>query len=89
MIQVRWFLADDLLKELPECNYTSEDSNGGLYCNVDPIVLSLVTVDQSFAGNYTCQGMNVVGWGLESHPTELVVYCTYSLCYFTLLALKL
>lgn len=76
LLKVKWFLGDELLKELPECNYTSNDYEGpgGMYCNVDPIVLSLVTVDQSFAGNYTCQGMNHVGWGSESDPTELAVY---------------
>ncbi|KAK4872366.1 hypothetical protein RN001_014395, partial [Aquatica leii] len=76
LLKVRWFLGNDLLKELPECNYTSNDIDGygGLYCNVDPSILSLVTVDQSFAGNYTCRGMNVFGWGALSEPTELVVY---------------
>ncbi|KAF5279443.1 hypothetical protein FQA39_LY05553 [Lamprigera yunnana] len=76
LLKVRWSLGSDLLKELPECNYTSNDVDGygGLYCNVDPSILSLVTVDQSFAGNYTCRGMNVFGWGALSEPTELVVY---------------
>ncbi|GJQ78945.1 putative immunoglobulin like protein [Trypoxylus dichotomus] len=78
--KVRWFLADELLKELPECNYTSYDDEGrgqgygGPLCSVDSHILSLVNVSEGFAGNYTCQGQNIAGWGPKSEPQELIVY---------------
>lgn len=79
---MRWFLDGELMKEFPECNYTSVDENGvgegngGPFCGLDPSILSLERVDETFAGNYTCQGKNVAGWGPESEPQELIVYCT-------------
>lgn len=81
---MRWFLADELLKELPECNYTAFDEDGkgkgygGPFCSVDSHILSLVNVSESFAGNYTCQGQNIAGWGPKSEPQELIVYCNNS-----------
>ncbi|KAJ8922096.1 hypothetical protein NQ315_004028 [Exocentrus adspersus] len=78
--KVRWFLDGELMKEFPECNYTSYDEdgvgegNGGPFCGLDPSILSLEKVDEKFAGNYTCQGRNVAGWGNESEPKELIVY---------------
>ncbi|CAH1113208.1 unnamed protein product, partial [Psylliodes chrysocephalus] len=80
LLKVRWFLEGELMKEFPECNYTNIDENGqaegngGPFCGLDPSILSLERVDESFAGNYTCQGMNVGGWGPVSEPQELVVY---------------
>ncbi|XP_050315809.1 uncharacterized protein LOC126750284 isoform X2 [Anthonomus grandis grandis] len=70
--KVRWFLDGELMKEFPECNYTAKD--GGPFCGLDPSILSLERVDETFAGNYTCQGENVAGWGPISEPVELVVY---------------
>lgn len=78
---MRWYLDGEILKELPECNYThynefgGGEGNGGPFCSVDPSILSLEGVTESFAGNYTCQGMNIAGWGPESEPKELIVYC--------------
>ncbi|XP_076265079.1 neuromusculin isoform X1 [Rhynchophorus ferrugineus] len=72
--KVRWFLDGELMKEFPECNYTSKDDSGGPFCGLDPSILSLERVDQTFAGNYTCQGENVAGWGPISEPVELIVY---------------
>ncbi|XP_049818622.1 hemicentin-1 isoform X3 [Aethina tumida] len=80
LLKVRWFLDGDLMKEFPECNYTSYDENGvgegsgGPFCGLDPSILSLERVDETFAGNYTCQGKNVAGWGPISEPQELVVH---------------
>lgn len=77
---MRWNLDGMMLKELPECNYTSYDENGigegsgGALCLVDPSILSLEEVGENFAGNYTCQGMNVAGWGPPSEAEELIVY---------------
>lgn len=78
--KVRWYLGDELLKELPECNYTSynEDGevegSGGQLCGIDPSIISLENVVEGMAGNYTCQGMNIAGWGPESEPAEVIVY---------------
>ncbi|XP_030767914.1 hemicentin-1 isoform X2 [Sitophilus oryzae] len=72
--KVRWFLDGELMKEFPECNYTAKDDTGGPFCGLDPSFLSLETVDETFAGNYTCQGENVAGWGPVSDPVELIVY---------------
>ncbi|KAH1018820.1 hypothetical protein HUJ05_006512 [Dendroctonus ponderosae] len=72
--KVRWFLDGELMKEFPECNYTSKDDSGGPFCGLDPTILSLERVDETFAGNYTCQGENVAGWGPISEPIELIVY---------------
>ncbi|CAH1286565.1 unnamed protein product, partial [Diabrotica balteata] len=80
LLKVRWFLEGELMKEFPECNYTNIDENGnaegngGPFCGLDPSILSLERVDESFSGNYTCQGMNKGGWGPVSEPQELVVY---------------
>lgn len=74
-------MGGELLKELPECNYTSYDNEGngegygGPYCNLDPSILSLEEVEESFAGNYSCEAANVIGWGPRSYPNELIVYC--------------
>lgn len=71
------------MKEFPECNYTNYDENGvgegygGPFCGLDPSILSLERVDETFSGNYTCQGKNSAGWGNESEPKELIVYCKY------------
>lgn len=67
------------MKEFPECNYTSKDDSGGPFCGLDPSILSLERVDETFAGNYTCQGKNVAEWGPISDPVELVVYCKFFL----------
>ncbi|KAG5898346.1 hypothetical protein JTB14_034328 [Gonioctena quinquepunctata] len=78
--KVRWFLDGDIMKELPECNYSSIDvngtteMNGGPFCSLDPSIMSLQTVDETFAGRYTCQGYTVSGWGPVSEPEELIVY---------------
>ncbi|XP_066154008.1 uncharacterized protein nrm [Euwallacea fornicatus] len=72
--KVRWFLDEKLLKELPECNYTSKHDSRGPFCGVDPSIFNLEKVNQTFAGMYTCQGENVAGWGTISEPVELVVY---------------
>ncbi|XP_018570714.1 titin, partial [Anoplophora glabripennis] len=78
--KVRWFLDGQLMKEFPECNYTSYDESGtgegygGPFCGLDPSILSLERVDETFSGNYTCQGKNFAGWGNESEPRELIVY---------------
>ncbi|CAH0547572.1 unnamed protein product, partial [Brassicogethes aeneus] len=80
LLKVRWFLDGDLMKEFPECNYTSTDENGvgegsgGPFCGLDPSILSLERVDETFAGNYTCQGKNFAGWGPLSEPQELIVH---------------
>lgn len=74
IFQVRWFLDDKLLKEVPECNYTIS-KNGGEFCDIEPNLLNLTKVTESYAGNYSCQGQNVAGWGLRSEPRELIVYC--------------
>ncbi|XP_057661910.1 titin isoform X1 [Diorhabda carinulata] len=80
LTKVRWYLGGELMKEFPECNYTNIDEhgngegNGGPFCGLDPSILSLERVDESFAGNYTCKGMNAGGWGPESEPQELIVY---------------
>ncbi|XP_044766559.1 uncharacterized protein LOC123322654 isoform X3 [Coccinella septempunctata] len=77
--KVRWYLGGELMKELPECNYTTYENgtrdSGGPFCvGVDPSILKLESVQENFAGNYTCQGMNAAGWGAESEPQELIVY---------------
>ncbi|XP_074027941.1 neuromusculin isoform X4 [Leptinotarsa decemlineata] len=78
--KVRWSLDGGIMKELPECNYTNSDvngtteSNGGPFCSLDPSIMSLQKVDETFAGRYTCQGYTVAGWGPVSEPEELVVY---------------
>ncbi|XP_060519272.1 titin isoform X2 [Cylas formicarius] len=74
LLKVRWFLDGELMKEFPECNYTAKDESGGPFCGLDPSILSLERVDESFAGNYTCQGENTAGWGPLSEPVELIVY---------------
>lgn len=79
LTSVRWYLGTDMLMQLPYCNYTYNENgepigNGGKFCDVNATVLSLENVAQSMAGNYTCQGMNVAGWGPESEPSELIVY---------------
>ncbi|KAJ8954752.1 hypothetical protein NQ314_007022, partial [Rhamnusium bicolor] len=80
LLKARWFLDGQLMKEFPECNYTSYDENGigegngGPFCGLDPSILSLERVDETFSGNYTCQGKNVAGWGPVSDPQELIVY---------------
>lgn len=85
--QVKWFLNDELILELPECNYTSYDEEGngegygGPYCGIDSSVLVLLNVSETFAGNYSCQGKNVVGWGPTSDDQELIVYCKDN-CWF-------
>lgn len=65
------------MAELPECNYSvsTNESLGGPFCGIDPSILSLIKVEESFAGNYTCQGENEAGIGPVSDPKELVVYC--------------
>ncbi|KAJ3660556.1 hypothetical protein Zmor_004998 [Zophobas morio] len=75
--KVRWFLDGELMAELPECNYSQaviNDTLGGPFCGIDPSILSLIKVEQSFAGNYTCQGENEAGVGPVSEPRELIVY---------------
>ncbi|VEN48716.1 unnamed protein product, partial [Callosobruchus maculatus] len=80
LLKVRWISDGQIMKELPECNYTSYDENGvgvgngGPFCNLDPSYLLLERVQETFAGNYTCMGKNVAGWGPESQPQELIVY---------------
>ena len=77
---MRWFLDGELMAELPECNYSQaviNDTLGGPFCGIDPSILSLIKVEQSFAGNYTCQGENEAGVGPVSEPRELIVYCKY------------
>lgn len=63
------------MKELPECDRDKED--GGEFCMLDPSFLNLTKVVETYAGNYTCQGQNAAGWGPESIPQELIVYCRF------------
>lgn len=74
LLQVRWFLDGKLIKEVPECNYTI-NKNGGELCDIEPNLLNLTKVTEEYAGNYSCQGQNMAGWGPISDPRELVVYC--------------
>lgn len=79
---MRWALDGIVMADLPQCNYSQSDANetlGGPFCGIDPSILSLVKVDRSFAGNYTCQGENDAGYGPESGLQELVVYCNLAL----------
>lgn len=81
---VRWYLDGELLKELPDCpnnfSYSTpmprrEVGDGSDLCDIDPSKLLLESVGRSFQGNYTCQGRNEAGWGPQSGPVELHVYC--------------
>lgn len=88
MLQVKWFNNDKLMKELPECNYTI-NKDGGELCNMQPNLLNLTEVIESFAGNYSCQGQNVAGWGPVSDQRELVVYCKLIINFMTYLTIQL
>ncbi|CAH2061674.1 unnamed protein product, partial [Iphiclides podalirius] len=67
--EVIWYLDNEVLKHLPECNDTNDS-----FCNdVDPSMLLLQDTTKSFHGNYSCKGKNSVGWGSESAKTELIV----------------
>ncbi|KAJ8682010.1 hypothetical protein QAD02_017802, partial [Eretmocerus hayati] len=68
---VRWYLDDELLKELPDCtrNASSEE-----FCDIDPSKLLLESVGRSFHGNYSCEGRNDAGWGPISSEKPVVVH---------------
>lgn len=78
---VRWYLDGDILKELPDC-----DNSTDLFCDVDPSRLLLEDVGRGFQANYSCEGMNEAGWGPLSLEQELTVYCEY---HFTVLFLHI
>lgn len=71
LTKVRWYLDGQLLKELPDCNGREDDED---LCDVDPIKMLLQDVGRDFGGNYSCEGMNVAGWGPRSASEELVVF---------------
>ncbi|RZC32225.1 Ig 3 and/or I-set domain containing protein, partial [Asbolus verrucosus] len=78
--KVLWLLDGEVMADLPECNYSqpaaANETLGGPFCGIDPSILSLIKVDHSFAGNYTCQGQNDAGrYGPVSRPRTLEVYC--------------
>lgn len=73
LLKVRWFLDGQILKELPECAENELEENEPL-CGVNPNVLLLENVGREFLGNYSCEGMNMAGWGRRSKETELTVY---------------
>lgn len=70
LFQVTWFLDGNVLKELPECIRVGEE----VQCGSQPYKVSLDIINRSFAGNYTCKGMNSAGWGNQSMKKELIVY---------------
>ncbi|XP_063543302.1 hemicentin-2-like isoform X1 [Cydia strobilella] len=67
--EVTWYLDNEVLKKLPECNGTDP----ALCDEVDPSMLLLQDTTRSFHGNYSCQGRNAAGEGESSPQTELVV----------------
>ncbi|XP_063370489.1 hemicentin-2 isoform X1 [Cydia amplana] len=67
--EVTWYLDNEVLKKLPECNGTDP----ALCDEVDPSMLLLQDTTRSFHGNYSCQGKNAAGEGERSTQTELVV----------------
>ncbi|XP_063630636.1 hemicentin-1 isoform X7 [Cydia splendana] len=67
--EVTWYLDNEVLKKLPECNGTDP----ALCDEVDPSMLLLQDTTRSFHGNYSCQGKNAAGEGERSPQTELVV----------------
>lgn len=69
---VRWYMDGDLLKELPQCDYTAEDEDDYL-CDVDPDKLLLEHVSRLFHGNFSCVGINEAGWSQMSPGLELEV----------------
>ena len=72
LLKVQWMMNGDLLKELPECYESEEDTEN--FCKVDPTKMLLQNVNQEFLGNYSCRGYNVAGWGDESGSDYLDVY---------------
>lgn len=70
LTRVTWFLDGGILKELPECN----DSGDNSLCGVDPNVLLLENVGRHFLGNYSCQGQNEAGVGGRSADNDLIVF---------------
>ena len=73
---VRWYMDGDLLKELPQCDYTAEDEDDYL-CDVDPDKLLLEHVSRLFHGNFSCVGINEAGWSQMSPGIELEVLCKW------------
>ncbi|KAG7188874.1 hypothetical protein KM043_008480 [Ampulex compressa] len=80
---VRWYLDNDLLKELPDCARNNSADDGEVtttteesltFCDIDPSKLLLEAVGRSFHGNYSCQGRNDAGWGPRSPSEPVVVY---------------
>ncbi|XP_047999845.1 nephrin-like isoform X6 [Leguminivora glycinivorella] len=67
--EVTWYLDNEVLKKLPECNGTDP----ALCDEVDPSMLLLQDTTRSFHGNYSCQGKNTAGEGERSPQTELIV----------------
>lgn len=68
------------MKELPceDLSYPLEGSDkcdATRKCEIDPSIILLERVQEKFAGHYSCQGMNLAGWGSQSESKELVVYC--------------
>ncbi|KAF4519677.1 hypothetical protein B566_EDAN003927, partial [Ephemera danica] len=78
LLAVRWYLDDELLKELPDCGAAAASpapvNDSSTFCDIDPSKLLLESVGRSFHGNYSCEGMNDAGWGPLSSDRELVVY---------------
>ena len=67
----------DLLKELPQCDYTAEDEDNYL-CDVDPDKLLLDHVSRLFHGNFSCVGINKAEWSQMSPGIELEVPVSYT-----------
>ena len=59
------------LQELPECDGNTSNSE---LCDIDPARMLLENVFKDFHGNYSCEGMNMAGWGPRSADAELVVH---------------
>ncbi|GLV32173.1 neuromusculin [Carabus blaptoides fortunei] len=74
LLRVRWYMNEDILKELPDENCTNDINSDRTFCDLDPSRLLLEDVAIDFAGNYSCSGMNEAGWGPVSDETELIVY---------------
>ena len=70
LTQVRWFMDNILLNELPQCNLKSEDN----LCDVDPSKLILESVNRHFSGNFSCVGSTAGGQSLMSNLIPLEVH---------------
>ena len=70
LTSVQWFMDDDLLKILPQCDVTGRDND---LCDVDPSQLMLEAVSRHFHGNFSCIGTNSAGPSRRSQPRPLSV----------------